>query len=71
MTIDCSIAELTAPNRLGVELGVSWPDRTATFLPSGTPVYRVDQRKSTCQLAVRVDGQAKVHVPMERKDRRC
>jgi hypothetical protein len=70
-TIDCSIAELTAPNRLGVELGVPWPDRTSTFLPSGTPVYRIDRQQTTCQLGVRVDGQAKVYAPVERKNRRC
>jgi hypothetical protein len=70
-TIDCSIAELTAPNGLGVELGVSWPDRTSTFLPSGTPVYRIDRQQATCLLAVRIDGQAKVYAPVNRKDRRC
>lgn len=69
-TIDCSIPELTAPNGFRVERD-PWPDRTATFLPSGTPVFRIDHVKPTCQLAAKVEGQFKVYSPVDREDRRC
>ena len=69
-TIDCSIPELTASNGFQVDRG-PWPDRTATGMASGTPVYRIDDVKPTCQLAVKVDGLFRVYSPPDRKDRRC
>ena len=69
-TIDCSVAELTAPNHLQVEAG-PWPDRTSTFLPSGTPIYRIAAVRPTCQLAVRVDDRVQMYEPVDRRERLC
>jgi hypothetical protein len=69
-TIDCNINDLTA-HGVHVDPGASWPDGTATGLPSGTPVFRLDQVRTTCQLAVRVDGRVSVYQPMDTAERRC
>lgn len=70
-TIDCSVDELRARTHQRVEPGAPWPDRTSTYIPSGTAVYRLDQVPQTCQLAVRVDGRVKVYQPMEPAQRQC
>lgn len=51
-TITCSIRELTADNGNQVQDG-PWPDGTATFLPTGTPVLTVQGVEPRCELAVR------------------
>jgi len=53
-TVDCSIAELTSVNHNLVG-SLPWPDRTATFLPSGAPVFAIRAVDSGC----RVSGEVK------------
>jgi hypothetical protein len=68
-TVDCNINELTAAQDVRVDPAADWPDRTATGLPSGTPVYLIDQVAPTCQLAVKVEGQVEVYAPRDREGR--
>ena len=59
-TVGCSIAELTRTNHQLVG-PLPWPDRTATFLPSGTPVFSVQGVRTACELAVARDRAAVVY----------
>ena len=50
-TVGCSIAELTADNDLTVQT-YPWPDRTAMFLRSGSPVFAIDGVDPKCRVVV-------------------
>lgn len=49
-TVGCSIAELTRTNHQLVG-PLPWPNRTATFLPAGTPVFDIPGARRACELA--------------------
>jgi hypothetical protein len=62
-TVGCSVAELTAENRLNVE-DTPWPDRTATFLSSGSPVFVLRGFNHRSRVAVHDGLDWKVYSPM-------
>lgn len=51
-TVTCSIRDLTAVNR-NLVADLPWPDGTATYLATGTPVFAVDGTTTSCALAVK------------------
>lgn len=63
-TIGCSIAELTATRRELVA-PPPWPDRTATLLPSRTPVFVIRSVSPGCQLAVRIEEVTRVYTAID------
>jgi hypothetical protein len=54
-----------------VKPDATWPDRSATGLPAGTPVYRIDQVETRCLLAVLDRGQVKVYETREPEEAQC
>lgn len=63
-TVGCSVVEITEGGRWHVG-PMPWPDRTATFLPSGTQLYAVQGVEPGCQLAAERDGRVVVYTALD------
>lgn len=59
-TVACSFAELGSSRIVG-----PWPDRTATGLTSGDPLYAVPSISTRCQLAAVVDGEVRIYTAVD------
>jgi hypothetical protein len=63
-TVGCSIAELTDENRRSV-VDTPWPDRAATYLPSGSLVYVIRGFNHRCRIAIHDGPDWKIYSPID------
>ena len=63
-TVGCSVHVLTAEFQFKLAAG-PWPDRSASFLPSGAPVYAIRGVPSRCRIVARDDRGWTTYTAME------